>query len=56
MQNVGCSTYVDGYTSNTMPKIYATLETNIKQIRILHLALNRADSKSYCFSRQTWWS
>ena len=32
MQNVGCSTYVDGFTFNTVTKIYATLKTIIKQI------------------------
>jgi hypothetical protein len=32
MQNVGCSTYVDGFTFNTTPKIYATLEIKLKQI------------------------
>ena len=32
VQNVGCSAYVDGFTFNTTPKIYATLKTKHKPI------------------------
>jgi len=46
-----------GFTVTTqLSKIYATLKTKTKQIRILLLPVSMTDSNSYFSSQQTWYS